>query len=533
MFSAASVAYVANDPSDLTPNARVIGLGRAYVAVDGEYANPAGLASVKKIQISSMFGKFMEEYNYTSVALAYPTEYGVFGLGYSGASIGGAPATRIKPGTAADPVYEVDPTRGSASNTNNVYVLSYGTDAKRFVGIAPALNLRLGASLRIFQAALSGAGITDGSAIGKELDLGAQIQPKSWLKVGVVGKHLLPASVGGTLVYADGHTESYPATVTVGTAIKVLGDYGALRSFRGQEVTIVSDIKTSVVERANSTSHIGVEWKPASPVAIRVGIDQNTNLCAGVGVTVKGFRFDYGYNQYASAPGMSNNYFSVTYGLPVAKKKKLVVPVKKLELIRFKDVPESHWAYNQISLLATQGIIKGYPNQTFKPEGKITRAELSTLLVRSSDADLIKGKPAFRDVTPKHWAYNQVYTAAKLNIINGYPDYTFKPRKSINRAEGVSMVTRFTGIQKLSYKGLYSDIKATHWAARNIASANEAGLLAYVKTEKLYPKKDLTRAEVVEILYRTSKVQGILAKGILKNHPNAYNLTTASLKTKI
>lgn len=532
LLSSFSYAFTANDPSDMIPNARVIGLGKAYVGLADDvasiYTNPAGLASVSKLQLSSMFGRFMEEYNYTSFSAAYPTKYGVVGVGYAGSAISGAPVSRIKPGTenTADPIYEIDPTRGTVSNSNNVLVLSYGSELERFVknSALSGNKVNVGASLKLFQAGLEGGGITDGNATGMDLDLGAQAQPKEWLKIGLVGKHILPASMGGKLVYSDSHAESYPASVVAGAAVKVLGESNALRSFNGQELTLLADLTSNVTQKAPSIARIGMEWKPASLIALRLGLDQaavgsdvETNLSGGVGVYVKGFRFDYGYHQFASAPGMSNNYFSISYGLPV-EEKKLVEPVQKLELTRFKDVPENYWAYDQISYLATQGIILGYPDQTFKPEGKITRAELATLLVRTSDAKIKEGRHIFRDISAKHWAYNNIYTAAKLNIVNGYPNYEFKPAKSISRAEGITMVSRFADVTPAEYAGQFTDVKGNHWASRYIAGAKAAGLLEYVNGSKLNSGKALTRAEVVEILYRTEKVQNILANGILKNH---------------
>ena len=476
LAAAASASFTANDPSSQISNARIIGLGGAYVAVADDaasiYGNPAGLAAISKPQVSSMFGKFIDEYNYTALGLVYPTKYGVIGLGYSGSSIDGAPVTRIKAGTenSPQPLYEADPAQGSVGNTNSVLIASYGTIVRNVV--------KAGAKVKVFQNNLSGGGISNGNGTGLDLDLGVQVEPKEWLKVGLLAQNVLPASMGGQISYPGGHTESYPASITIGSAVKV----------PGQELLVALDIKSSLSEKNPSTAHLGIEWKPAPLLAVRAGIDQN-NLSAGVGINIKGFRFDYGYHQFASAPGVSNNYFSISYGLPAPEKKKetkeLVEPAPKLELIRFNDLPETHWAYNQISLLATQGIVKGYPDKTFRPEGKISRAELTALLIKTSDAKLEAGRPIFKDVSAKHWAYNQIYTAAKTNLVNGYPGYSFKPKKNINRAEGLVMISRYSDIQPIKY----------------------------VKT---FPNKDLTRAEVVEMLFKTPKIQSILANGILK-----------------
>ncbi|OGC04108.1 hypothetical protein A2276_05780 [candidate division WOR-1 bacterium RIFOXYA12_FULL_43_27] len=510
-------AFIANDPTSQIQNARVIALGKAYVGLGDDaaaaYSNPAGIANIEKLQVSSMFGRFMEDYSYTSINGVYPTKYGVFGLGYAGSGIEGAPVTRIKPGTESDPVYEVDSAAGTMGNTNNVLLLSYGSDLNRS-------DVSVGANLKLFSTNLIGGGISDGNGSGMDLDLGVQARPRDFLKLGIVGRNILPASLGGKLAYPGGHDESFPASLVYGASFKVLGDRG-LREFKGQELIVACDINSSVSQKNPSTLHLGIEYSPIPLIALRVGLDQN-NLTGGIGLNVKGFRFDYAYHQFEAAPGMSNNYFSISYGLPVAEaRKELVEPAKPLELIRFKDVPENHWAYNQISLLATQGIIKGYPDGNFRPEGKINRSEIATVLVRTADVKVQKGKHLFSDVSPKSWAYDQIFTAASVGYVNGYPDARFKPQKGITRAEAVTTVSKFANVVPVKYNKEYKDIKPSHWAAGYVAGAKTAGMLQYVTSDKLSPNSWITRAEAVEILYRTQTVQDVLAKGILKGQKTA------------
>jgi hypothetical protein len=50
--------------------------------------------------------------------------------------------------------------------------------------------------------------------------------------------------------------------------------------------------------------------------------------------------------------------------------------------MRFKDVPETHWAYKAIEELAEKGIINGYEDGTFKPNEPVTRAEIATIISR-------------------------------------------------------------------------------------------------------------------------------------------------------
>ena len=89
--------------------------------------------------------------------------------------------------------------------------------------------------------------------------------------------------------------------------------------------------------------------------------------------------------------------------------------------------------------------------------------------------------------------------------MNGYPDETFKPARSVNRAEGVSIITRFDGITvpENLIQGPYPDVPGRHWAAKSITAARNAGLLVFLKDKPFEPTRDMTRAEAAEILSRT------------------------------
>ena len=55
------------------------------------------------------------------------------------------------------------------------------------------------------------------------------------------------------------------------------------------------------------------------------------------------------------------------------------------KVTRFKDVPETHWAYKAIEELAEKGIINGYEDGTFKPDAPITRAEVAAIISRMKE----------------------------------------------------------------------------------------------------------------------------------------------------
>jgi len=194
-------------------------------------------------------------------------------------------------------------------------------------------------------------------------------------------------------------------------------------------------------------------------------------------------------------------------------KKGSLVESKRRRILRlgnYPDVPSTYWTYEQINHIGTMGIIKGYPDGTFRPDGNITRAELSTLLVRTK----LEGKlpqpsktAIFKDVLVSHWASSYIAFASNAGIVLGYPDKTFKPSANITRAEGLAMIARFGGITEEAYASVFRDISATYWAAKIITSSQKAGLLQFLRGKPFEPSKPLTRAEAVEILYRTKPIK--------------------------
>ena len=106
----------------------------------------------------------------------------------------------------------------------------------------------------------------------------------------------------------------------------------------------------------------------------------------------------------------------------------------------FSDVSEGQWFNHAISTLAKMGIVSGYPDGTFKPGETITRAEFASMAARF---DAKNGYPTadFSDVAG-HWAEVEIAKAAANGWINGYPDGSFQPDRKINRAEAMALVNR-------------------------------------------------------------------------------------------
>lgn len=158
-----------------------------------------------------------------------------------------------------------------------------------------------------------------------------------------------------------------------------------------------------------------------------------------------------------------------------------VIPKPKLKT--FIDVPEGYWAKKPIEYLATLGIMDGYADGTFKPTKEITRGELAVLLVNAKGFQVEKDiKVRFSDVSLQSYEAPYISMAVEKKYITGYPDGTFRPGKRVTRAEAAVILARFSGLYtkpKVREK-VFPDLSINHWASPAVAATKETGLFEYL-----------------------------------------------------
>lgn len=122
----------------------------------------------------------------------------------------------------------------------------------------------------------------------------------------------------------------------------------------------------------------------------------------------------------------------------------------------FPDVEANRWSAQSIATLANAGILGGYEDGTFRPGEYITRAEFITIASRFYSVTA-SGSDSFPDIAG-HWANPLINSAAKKGWIAGYPDGTFKPDQRITRAETVSLINRVLN-RRIFKENLLEDVK--------------------------------------------------------------------------
>lgn len=156
------------------------------------------------------------------------------------------------------------------------------------------------------------------------------------------------------------------------------------------------------------------------------------------------------------------------------------------------------------------GYINGYPDGTFRPGKSMTRAEAASILAKLQRLSLTdSGKPAFSDANG--W-YNAVINAVvKAGYMKGYPDGSFKPDKPITRAEFATMLSHFMSAKTASNP--FTDTKG-NWAQEAINKAYAQGIIKGYEDNTFHPAADVSRAEAVAMVNRTFNIKKV---GDVKN----------------
>ncbi len=88
--------------------------------------------------------------------------------------------------------------------------------------------------------------------------------------------------------------------------------------------------------------------------------------------------------------------------------------------------------------MANAKLVKGYEDETFRPNANMTRAEFTVLLTNFFGKETVSSHK-FTDIKG-HWAENEIARVAAKGWVKGYEDGTFKPDQPITRAEAVKLV---------------------------------------------------------------------------------------------
>lgn len=166
-----------------------------------------------------------------------------------------------------------------------------------------------------------------------------------------------------------------------------------------------------------------------------------------------------------------------------------------------------------VNALVSKGIVNGYKDKTFRPNDKITRAEIAKLLVLAGDLDEqlknSKDNEIFSDVSKSHWAFDFINVAYNNDYIEGNGDGTFSPDNNVTYAEAITMVVRMLGYTTaVEAKG--------EWPDNYIKKAQSLKLLSNVDYDE--KNDEALRGEVANLIWNAlSTTKTYYKAGILES----------------
>lgn len=202
----------------------------------------------------------------------------------------------------------------------------------------------------------------------------------------------------------------------------------------------------------------------------------------------------------------------------------------------FPDVKENTVNYGAVEYLKTKGVISGYPDGTFQPDKTINRAEALKMVTLAIGAQLDSQTPiTFPDVSDSQWFYPYVRKAFDLKIVEGYPDGTFKPGNNINVAESLKMVLLAFSNDEIAAAGSdpYPDVAKDLWYAPYALVCKTKQLIWPQDDGKLHAEREITRGEFAQLIYRFMYItEKNLEKFPLSTDWPAYNHPTQHYSLK-
>lgn len=172
----------------------------------------------------------------------------------------------------------------------------------------------------------------------------------------------------------------------------------------------------------------------------------------------------------------------------------------------------SHWAKDFINDLIAKNILTGYQDGTIKPDQDISRAEFTVIVAKALGLKPSENPVldfADKDSIPS-WAAGYIAVAKEKGIVLGYGDKTFKPDKNCTRQEAVTIIMNAFKLGESSKEIDFKDAKdISNWAYKAVAKAIETKLIDGYPDNTFRPGKTISRAEAAAVISKLFKEKEI------------------------
>ena len=159
----------------------------------------------------------------------------------------------------------------------------------------------------------------------------------------------------------------------------------------------------------------------------------------------------------------------------------IAISVPATAATSFSDV-RTHWARPFIEALASEKVINGYSDGTFKPDQPVTRAEFAALVQAAFNTPEVRAASQFNDVPLNYWARAAIQKAYKTNFMSGYTGNEFRPQQKIPRVQAlVSLASGLElqpqGTPRVVVRSYRDAVEIPNYALDKVAAATEKRLV--------------------------------------------------------
>ncbi|MBW4644465.1 MAG: S-layer homology domain-containing protein [Goleter apudmare HA4340-LM2] len=166
--------------------------------------------------------------------------------------------------------------------------------------------------------------------------------------------------------------------------------------------------------------------------------------------------------------------------------------------VKFNDVSTNHWAKDFIAELAALQVLQGFPDGSFRPDEQVTRAQFAAMISQAFAKARVRNAISFRDVSSKYWAYNAIRESYATGFL-GNVGIDFNPTASLSRLEVLVALAR-----GLNY---------------TFSGSTETILAAYTDATSI--RSDVRGA-----------IAALTERGIVVNYPNVQSLNADKVATR-
>ncbi|MBO8172884.1 MAG: S-layer homology domain-containing protein [Bacillaceae bacterium] len=170
---------------------------------------------------------------------------------------------------------------------------------------------------------------------------------------------------------------------------------------------------------------------------------------------------------------------------------------------------QDHWSQADILKMVSLKVVDSYPDQTFRPDRSVTRAEFIKMLVEVLEIDpsTYSDRLSFKDEIPE-WARDYVRAGVQEGYIQGYSDGTFRANDLMTREQmAVILAKTFEASEGPDADRVFTDqSQISDWALDAVHQLVISEIISGFENNTFRPKDPVTRAQAVTVLSRLQNV---------------------------